>query len=183
MVTTGGSEEGYTSYVLNSVDRQIIRVLQDDGRTSNVEIARRVGVSEPTVRKRLERLLSSKVIRITAVPDPARIGFSTIAFMTLGVELATASQIADQIAQLPEVRTTYITSGGSELLVEAWFTSSDDLLSFMAQHLGNIPGIKRMAISHVLRTIRNGSSWVIPFAPSFSNCSGQETEPGQATAA
>jgi Lrp/AsnC family transcriptional regulator for asnA, asnC and gidA len=182
MVTTSGSEERYTPYVLDSVDRQIIRVLQDDGRTSNVEIARRVGVSEPTVRKRLERLLSTGVIRITAVPDPARIGFSTVAFMTLGVELASASQIADQIAQLPEVRTIYITSGGSELLVEAWFTSSDDLLIFMAQHLGSIPGIRRMAISHVLRTIRDGSSWLLPSAPSFSNSSGQAIEPVQDTA-
>jgi len=39
-------------YVLDSVDRQIIRLLQQDGQASNVEIARQVGVSEPTVRRR-----------------------------------------------------------------------------------------------------------------------------------
>ncbi len=152
------------SYVLDSLDRQIIRVLQVDGRTPSVEIARQAGVSEATVRKRLERLLSARVIRITAVPDAARVGFSTIAFMTLNVELARAGQIADEIAQLPEVRTIHLTTGGSELLVEAWFTSSDDLLRFMSQHIGGIPGIRRTATSHVLKTIRDGSGWVLPFA-------------------
>ncbi len=152
------------SYMLDSLDRQIIRILQQDGRTSNVETARQAGVSEATVRKRLERLAATGAIRITAMPDPARVGFSTIAFMTLSVDLARVDQIADQVARMPEVRTIHLTTGGSELLVEAWFTSSDDLLRFMTQQIGGIPGIRRTATSHVLKTIRNGSRWVLPVA-------------------
>jgi Lrp/AsnC family transcriptional regulator for asnA, asnC and gidA len=151
---------------LDAVDRQIIRVLQQDGRTSNVEIARHVGVSEPTVRKRLSRLVSAQAIRITALPDPGKVGFSTIAFVTLSVDLARAGQIADEIARLPEVRTIHLTTGGSELLVEAWFTSSDDLLRFMTQHIGAIPGIRRSTTSHVLKTIKDGSRWVLPYSSS-----------------
>lgn len=165
MLTKSGSSEGRMSCVLDSLDRQIIRVLQEDGRTPNVEIARQVGVSEPTVRKRLSRLLSARIIRITAMPDASGVGFSTIAFMTLSVDLARASRIADEIARLPEVRTIHLTTGGSELLVEAWFTSSDDLLRFMTQRIGGIPGIRRTATSHVLKTIKDGSGWVLPFSP------------------
>jgi Lrp/AsnC family transcriptional regulator for asnA, asnC and gidA len=157
--------KGHMSYVLDSVDWRIIRVLQQDGRTSNVDIARHVGVSEPTVRKRLERLLSAQMIRITAMPDAARLGFSTIAFMTLSVDLARAGQIAGEIARLPEVRTLHLTTGGSELIVEAWFTSSEGLLHFMTEHIGSIPGIRRTATSHVLRTIKDGSQWVLPTTP------------------
>ncbi len=153
------------SYVLDSVDWQIIRVLQQDGRTSNVEVARQVGVSEPTVRKRLERLLSTRLIRITAVPDASGLGFSTVAFVTLSVDLARAGQIATEIARLPEVRTVHLTTGGSELIVEAWFTSSEDLLRFMAEQIGGIAGIRRTATSHVLRTIKDGSQWVLPVTP------------------
>jgi DNA-binding Lrp family transcriptional regulator len=103
-------------------------------------------------------------MRIIAVPDPAKVGFSTIAFVTLSVDLAQVGQIADQIARMPEVRTIHLTTGGSELLVEAWFKSSDDLLRFMTQHVGGIPGIRRTATSHVLKTIKDGSRWVLPFA-------------------
>ena len=47
---------------LDTIDRKIIRILQRDGRTPNVEIARQAGISEATVRKRLERLVSEGVI-------------------------------------------------------------------------------------------------------------------------
>jgi Lrp/AsnC family transcriptional regulator for asnA, asnC and gidA len=172
MLTKNGSNEGQMSCELDAVDRQIIRVLQQDGRTTNVEIARQVGVSEPTVRKRLSRLLSARMIRITAMPDASRVGFSTIAFVTLSVDLARAGQIADEIARLPEVRTIHVTTGGSELLVEAWLTSSDDLLRFMTQHIGGIPGIRRTATSHVLKTIKDGSGWVLPFSSRPGQASG-----------
>lgn len=161
--TISRGEEGHMSHALDSVDRQIIHILQQDGRTSNVEISRQIGMSEATVRKRLDRLVSAQMIRITAVPDASIAGFSTIAFMTLSVDLAQVGQIADRIAQLPEVRAIHLTTGGSELLLEAWFTSSDALLRFMTQHIGGIPGIRRMAISQVLRTIKDGGGWVLPF--------------------
>lgn len=70
-----------------------------------MEIARHVGVSEPTVRKRLSRLVSAQAIRITALPDADKVGFSTIAFVMLSVDLTRAGQIADEIARLPEART------------------------------------------------------------------------------
>ena len=160
------------SHVLDSVDRQIIRILQRDGRTSNVEIARQIGISEATVRKRLDRLVSAQAIRITAVPDAVSAGFSTIAFLTLSVELARANQIADEISRMPEVRTIHLTTGGTELLVEAWFTSSDHLLRFMTEHVGGISGIRRTATIHVLKTVKDGSGWILPYASLLLRSSG-----------
>lgn len=159
---TKNETERDMSYVLDQVDWRMIRVLQQDGRTSNVEIARQVGVSEPTVRKRLERLLSAQTIRIAAMPDAGKLGFHTTAFMMLSVDLASVSQIADQIARLPEVRTIHLTAGVSELMVEAWFTSSEALLRFMTEQIGRISGIQRTTTSHVLRTIKDGSEWILP---------------------
>lgn len=168
LLTKNGNRERHMASVLDSIDRQIIHVLQQDGRTSNVEIARLVGVSEATVRRRLERLVAAGTIRITAMPDAGRVGFPTIAFMMLSVNLAKLDQIGDRIARLPEVRSIYLTSGGSELIVEAWFTSGDDLLRFMTQDIGCIPGIKRTATCHVLRTIKDGSRWLLPLASPLS---------------
>jgi Lrp/AsnC family transcriptional regulator for asnA, asnC and gidA len=165
VLTKGRGAEGYMSTVLDSLDRQIIFILQQDGRTSNVEIARQAGVSEATVRRRLERLVAAGTMRIIAVPDPTRAGFPTIAFMTLSVDLAQVGEIGDQIARMPEVRTIHLTTDGCELLVEAWFTSSDDLWRFMTQQIGGLSGIRKTATSHVLKTIKDGSGWVLPFAP------------------
>jgi Lrp/AsnC family transcriptional regulator for asnA, asnC and gidA len=144
------------------VDRQIIRTLQRDGRASNVEIARYVGVSEATVRKRLDRLIAEGVVRITAVPDAARVGLTTVTFLSFEVELSQMDQIAEQLVRSPEVRSIYYTTGESDLIVEAWFSSSNDLLRFLTHRVASIPGIKRTATSHVLRTIKDGSTWTLP---------------------
>jgi Lrp/AsnC family transcriptional regulator for asnA, asnC and gidA len=149
-------------YDLDSVDRQIIRILQQDGRIPNVEIARRVGMSEATIRKRMDRLVAEGVIRIVAVPNADQVGFSTVTFIALDVDLAHVKLIADQLACLPEVRAIHYTTGESDLILEAWFPSSNDLLRFLTQHVASIPGIQRTATSHVLRTLKDASTWVLP---------------------
>jgi Lrp/AsnC family transcriptional regulator for asnA, asnC and gidA len=149
-------------YDLDSVDRQIIRILQQDGRVPNVEIARRVGMSEATIRKRLERLVTEGVIRIVAIPNAEQVGFSTVTFIALDVDLGHVKLIADQLACLPEVRAIHYTTGESDLILEAWFPSSNDLLRFLTQHVASIPGIQRTATSHVLRILKDASTWVLP---------------------
>ena len=149
-------------YQLDAVDRQIIRILQEDGRTANVEVARRVGMSEATVRKRLERLVSEGVIHIAAMPNPLKVGLSTVTFVTLDVELSLLERIADELAQSPQVRAIYYTTGENNLIVEAWFHSSDQLLQFLTQEIASIRGIQRVSTSHVLRTLKNGSQWLLP---------------------
>lgn len=150
------------AHELDAIDTQIIRILQEDGRASNVEIARRVGVSEATVRKRLDRLLSDGVVHITAMPDPARIGLSTVTFIAMDVDLSQLDRIANRLASLNEVRTIYYTTGESDLVLEAWFSSSDELLRFLTHRIASIPGIHRTATSHVLRTIKDSSTWILP---------------------
>ncbi len=149
-------------YELDSLDRQMIGLLQRDGRASNVDIARRLGVSEATVRKRLDRLISERVVRITAVPDAAKVGLSTITFINLDVNLAQLDHITTRLSQLPEVRAIHYTSGESDLILEAWFPSGDELLHFLTRQIASIPGIRRAATSHVLRTIKDDTSWVLP---------------------
>ncbi|MGC9334573.1 MAG: response regulator [Anaerolineae bacterium] len=149
-------------YELDSVDRQIIRILQVDGRTANVEIARRVGVSEATVRKRLDRLVSEGIIHITAAPNPSKVGLSTVTFITLDVDLSHLERIADELGQSPQVRAIYYTTGENNLILEAWFRSSEELLRFLTQEITTIRGVQRASTSHVLRTLKNGSYWVLP---------------------
>lgn len=149
-------------YTLDSVDLQIVRMLQRDGRLPNVEIARRVGVSEATIRKRLDRMLSDGTIRITAVPDAVKVGLPTVTFIMLDVDLSQLDRITDELTQLSQVRALYYTSGNSNLILEAWFQSSDDLLRFLTQHIAAIPGIQRTETLHVLRRIKEDCKWFLP---------------------
>ena len=72
---------------IDDTDREILRVLQVDGRTSNTEIARRLGVTETTVRKRLAALLEADLVQVVAVPTPRLAGLTVSAIMGISVQL------------------------------------------------------------------------------------------------
>ena len=59
---------------MDAIDRQIIAALNEDGRAANAKIAKKVKVSEGTVRRRLKKLTSDKTIDIVTVQDPAEDG-------------------------------------------------------------------------------------------------------------
>lgn len=153
------------AHELDSVDKQIIRLLQEDGRRSNVEIARRIGVAEATVRKRLERLLAEGVIQIVAIPDPAKVGFPTSTVIGLQVDLGKVGEIGDRLAQMEEVRSVKYTTGEYDIVVEALFQSDEQLLEFLTNELASIPGVRRAATSHVLKVVKGSEEWVLPKPP------------------
>jgi Lrp/AsnC family transcriptional regulator for asnA, asnC and gidA len=84
---------------LTAVDRALIEALQADGRRSFAQLARDVEISEKTARRRVTALLESGVIEITAVTDPALLGYGAAAL--LGVDLmpgASAEEVAHRMA-------------------------------------------------------------------------------------
>ena len=60
---------------MDPIDAEIIKILQDDGRASNAGIARKLMVSEGTVRRRLKKLVEDEFIQIIALPDPRKMGY------------------------------------------------------------------------------------------------------------
>jgi Lrp/AsnC family transcriptional regulator, regulator for asnA, asnC and gidA len=59
---------------LDPTDRAIVRVLQRNGRTSNTEIGRALGLTETTIRKRIARLVDEGLVNVVAVPTPEAVG-------------------------------------------------------------------------------------------------------------
>jgi len=82
-----GSAHGHAVTGLDDIDREIIRLLQADGRAPNTAMARALGVTETTVRKRVARLLDERLIEIQAVPMGAVAGMTTSAIFGLSVDL------------------------------------------------------------------------------------------------
>ena len=73
---------------LDDVDKAILRILQTDGRISNVELARRINLSPPATHARLRRLEQDGVIReYTAVLNRERVGFDLLCFIHVSLAL------------------------------------------------------------------------------------------------
>ena len=117
------------SFALDETDLRIIRLLQGDGRMSNMDVARNLGMSEATVRKRADRLISEKAIRVVALPDLPTVGYPLVAIISLQVDLAQVGQIGRSLASLPDVRWLACGTGGSDIVFEAAFPDAAQLWS------------------------------------------------------
>jgi len=150
---------------MDLLDRQIIELLREDGRRSNVEIARELGVSEGTVRKRVERLIREGAVRVSAVVDPRSLGYAVRALILLNMELPRVDAAARLLSQFSEVMAVYVITGGYDLAVEAVFESNERLMAFLSEKVGRIPGVLGSHTAHILRVAKQPADWVVPLHP------------------
>ena len=146
-------------HAVDETDRRIIALLQADGRRPNVDMAAELGLAEGTIRKRLDRLLTDGVIRITAIVDPSRVGLDTSAVISVQVDLSLVDDIVRQLVALPEVQSVSVTTGNCDLILEAVFPTDRQLLAFLKDRVSTIPGVRRTETSHVLRRAKHVGNW------------------------
>ena len=128
---------------MDELDTKIIEILQEDGRASNAGIARKVGVSEGTVRRRLKRLVQEKYIQVVALPDPVKMGYESEALIGVQVDPDKIDQVADGISGLDEVRWATVVTGSYDIFAWAALPSSEALGIFLRTKVGIIPGVRR----------------------------------------
>ncbi|MEU4419181.1 Lrp/AsnC family transcriptional regulator [Actinoplanes sp. NPDC024001] len=104
---------------MDPVDQRIIALLVADARASYAEIGAKVSLSAPAVKRRVDRLRSSGVIKgFTAVIEPAAVGWTTEAFVELFCTgRTTPAQITVATRRHPEVVGAYTVSGQADALV------------------------------------------------------------------
>ena len=128
---------------MDELDRRIIRLLQIDGRASNARIAREVGVSEGTVRRRLRHLINGEVIKVIAVPNLEEMGYGTSALVGLQTEPGRVDEVSDALAALPETHYVAIATGTYDIFAWVGLESSERLGTFLRNQVGTIPGVTR----------------------------------------
>ena len=78
---------------IDATDMKIIRLLQKNGRMSNTEIAKKTGVSETTVRYRLQRLTREDFIQIVAMVNPLKLGFGIEGIIRIKADIKAIDQV------------------------------------------------------------------------------------------
>ena len=141
---------------LDELNKAIVKRLQVDGRTPYKEIAGELGVSEGTVRNRVNWMKERGVLRIVAVADPAAIKYRADAM--LGVKVAPGvkpSEVAERLAVFPQVVYILWVSGRYDLLVEVVCDADADFLDFVADHVFDQVDIASIEIMTGLEMFKN----------------------------
>jgi Lrp/AsnC family transcriptional regulator for asnA, asnC and gidA len=147
---------------VDSIDREIIRLLQRNGRTSNTEIGRALGLTETTIRKRIARLLDEGLVTIVAVPSPRAVGTTMSAIIGVSVDLRQIDSASKTLASLAEVRYLGLSTGRYDIILEAFFTDTEHLLTFVSERLGTLPEVTGIETSIILRVDKFSYEWELP---------------------
>ncbi len=139
---------------LDELDRGILRILQENGRTSYSEMARRLRVPESTVRLRVKKLQEIGVIRkFSALINPFKAGYSIVAFIAVDVEASRIKMAAEELSKLPEVDVLGIATGAHDILMQVTVRDLQELENFLIEKLGRIGGIRSTETS-ILMSVR-----------------------------
>ena len=142
---------------LDHVDRAILRLLQQDGRMANVDLAEAVHLSPSACLRRVRRLEEGGSIdRYVALVDPSAVGLGTDVFVEItlvGQDEGTLEEFERAVSDRPEIMSCHLMAGDFDYLVRVVVRDVADYEVLHRTHLAQLPGVARMVSSFALRPI------------------------------
>lgn len=142
--------------MIDDTDRAILRIIQENARTSNAEIARQVGLAPSAIFQRIRKLEDTGVIvGYTARLDPRAVGYALVAFVMIQTgEGAHAVDIATQLGAIPEVQEVHRVVGEDCFFVKVRVRDTDALGQLLDERIQRIPSVANTRTTIVLRTAK-----------------------------
>lgn len=139
----------------------MVELLQEDGRLSVASLARSLGVTEVTARRKLTRLLRDGIIQVVATVDPFDVGYETPVIIGLKVQRAKLDRVARRLSELPQVRYVGASTGRVDLIIEVVVRTNQDLADFLMNELGSMDGVLDSETNLIVRIYKQSWSWAI----------------------
>jgi Lrp/AsnC family leucine-responsive transcriptional regulator len=144
---------------LDAVDRQMLAILQDEGRISNAALAERLHLSPSPCLRRLRALEADGVISgYRAVLDRVRLGLGLTVFVELKVDShseQTAAAISSALQAAPQVVSAHIVSGPADFRLEVVVADLADYERLLFETLLKLPHVVDVRSDFVLRTVKS----------------------------
>ena len=148
-----------TDIQLDRIDRKIIGVLQNDGRTSNADLAENINLSASACHRRVQRLHSTGIIKnYVALLNSRLVGLPTTVFVEITLS-GQADEVLDaferQVQLIPDVLECHLMSGSADYLLKVVAKDTDDFARIHRKYLARLPGVAQMHSSFSLRSVSN----------------------------
>lgn len=165
---------------LDRIDRRILRNLLTDGRMTNVELARRVGISAPPCLRRVRALEEAGIIRgYHADLAPEALGYGVTVFAQVGLSSQAETDLKafeELIASWPEVREAYMLAGETDFLLKIVAPDWDSYQRFLSAKLTAAPTVSHVKSALMLRLSKNDPGIPLP-EPSAELAGGLSSQP------
>jgi len=144
---------------LDAIDWHILKELQDDGRITNVELARRVGISAPPCLRRVRALEEAGLIKgYRTLLDEKQLGYDVTAFAMVGLHSQTEADLnafEDRVTGWAEVRESYMLSGEVDFLLKCVVPDLQTFQNFIIRDLTAAPNVDSVRTALTIRQTKN----------------------------
>lgn len=150
--------------VLDNTDLQILQLMQENARISNVDMAKKLDMAPSAVLERVKKLEQKKVIRnYTTSINPAALGQKLLAFIFIRSNDGFGSGVTGAaLAKIPEVQEVHNIAGEDCYLVKVRAADSAALMGLMRNDFAKIPTIHSTKTTIVLETVKEEQKLVVP---------------------
>lgn len=143
---------------LDGIDRRILRVLQENGRIQNVELAEKVGLSPSPCLRRVKLLEESGVIeRYVALLDASKVGVGLTVFARVwltGQDAETVEHFVAEVKRLPEVVECHLMTGDCDFMLRIVAADLEAYRQFQVDHLTRIAGVQSVKTDVPMQKIK-----------------------------
>ncbi|WP_276482758.1 Lrp/AsnC family transcriptional regulator [Paraflavitalea pollutisoli] len=148
---------------LDDIDLQILDLMQENARISNVDLAKQLSMAPSAVLERVKKLEQKKVIlQYKTAINPLALNQRLLAFIFIKTkELESDAKIASTLAKIPEVQEVHIVAGEDCFLVKVRTEDSASLMALMRKEIKKVPNIISTKTTIVLETVKEQQQLVI----------------------
>ncbi|HRI46331.1 MAG: Lrp/AsnC family transcriptional regulator [Ignavibacteriaceae bacterium] len=149
--------------MIDEIDKQILNILQNDGRITNADLARQINMAPSAVLERMRRLESKKIIqKYSATIDSNKVGLNLTAFVMIKSNGPVVdTKTAKEIGKIPEVQEVHIVAGEDCFLVKVRVADTNSLNHLLRNKFGKIENIKSTSTTIVLETVKESTKLTI----------------------
>jgi len=138
---------------LNQLDWEIIGELQKNGREPNSTIAKKLNVTEGTIRQRVKKLLEAGVLRVSGQLNPEFLEGHQLILMGINIkESKRLEKTFHELSNLEEVHSVAITSGRYDLFIQVIVSNNLGVVNFLTKSMSKIDGISQTETFVLLKT-------------------------------
>jgi Lrp/AsnC family transcriptional regulator for asnA, asnC and gidA len=141
--------------MLDKLAQRIVGELQEDARQSFREIGRKLKVSEGTVRNRVRSLVTSQTMRISALPNPAKLGLNFMCIVCIEVKVGSAESVEQRLIKSSNIYYLGGCTGTYDVIGIFLFHTPAEYDEFVKKVIANIPEITRtttFVVMHISRS-------------------------------
>ncbi len=126
---------------MDLLDRELIKILEENGRASSKKLAKQLNSSPATIRRKVKRLIDNNTIRIIAITNPAKSGVLVHVLICLHVVPNRIDSVMKWLFGRQEVNWSANTTGRFDVIFVARFIDTNELTSFIQNDLPQVEGI------------------------------------------